>query len=253
MIPNLIHFIYGLDQEFSKKPFSFIHNLAIKSAKNINKCEIVIHYHYEPQNEFWEEIKPHVSLNKINNVPSQIHGNPVLYPEHICDLLRLEILYECGGIYLDIDTICIDPFTSLFSHTTVMGMEIFNKTINGLCNAVILCEKNSPFIKHWIDSFSEFNPYHWNKMAVEMPYELSLKYPNLIEIEPYVSFFKYDWHNIIDIFNGDSQANLSGALSLHLWESKLFHPILKHITKEDILNRECLFNTYTRSHLNFNV
>ena len=47
--------------------------------------------------------------------------------EEICgkvDIMRLEILYKYGGIYIDADSICIEPFdTYLMAHTAFAGYE----------------------------------------------------------------------------------------------------------------------------------
>ena len=49
MIPNIIHFIYGLDPSFGGKPFMLFHYLAIKSAYEVNKPDkIYFVYAYEP-------------------------------------------------------------------------------------------------------------------------------------------------------------------------------------------------------------
>lgn len=39
-------------------------------------------------------------------------------------LISLQALYKFGGIYLDLDTICVKPFTELLTHHFVMGQEL---------------------------------------------------------------------------------------------------------------------------------
>lgn len=250
MIPKIIHFIYGLSDDFSLKPFSFFHYISILSAKKCNGCPVYLHIRHEPRNNFWYDLsKDLVEIKNIPNIPEVFSEKRIIFNEHRCDYLRLQILSEYGGIYLDIDTICNKSFDTLLGYDCVMGIEKFNGVTNGLCNAVILSSKESQFIKHWINYFDiEFDPQDWNKMAVRIPYEISKKYPNLIHIERQDSFFRYDWHNIIDMFNGDSPST-SGDYVHHLWESKLYHPILKHISLSDIRNRECLYNNIAKKFL----
>ena len=60
MIPNIIHFIVGLEEKFGNAPFSLIHFLAILSAKKVNNPEkIYFHYAYEPEGKWWEKAKPY--------------------------------------------------------------------------------------------------------------------------------------------------------------------------------------------------
>jgi len=50
MIPNIIHFIYGLKEDFGGIPFSLVHYLAIKSACEVNRPEqINFYFRYEPK------------------------------------------------------------------------------------------------------------------------------------------------------------------------------------------------------------
>ena len=54
MIPNIIHFIFGMAPDFGGIPFSMVNYLAIKSAIDINKPETVIfHYEFEPEGSWW--------------------------------------------------------------------------------------------------------------------------------------------------------------------------------------------------------
>ena len=248
MIPKIIHFIFGLSETFSEKPFSLFHSLCIQSFRHFHPdYEIVCHVKYAPNNEYWDNIQNFVILDNISYVPDKIFDKPIIHLEHYCDLLRLDILYQTGGIYVDIDTLCIKPFDPLlFENKCIMGIEQFGGTINGLCNAVILSPEKNEFVKLWRDSFVEFDPYDWNKMPVRKPYELSIQYPTLVSVKSQKLFFKYDWHSIIDIFNKDADRNviLEECFSIHLWESKLYNPILRHITEVDILKRNSFFTDF---------
>jgi len=250
MIPQKIHYIYGLDPEFSKKPFTLIHYLSVISAHFSQQFDITIHIKYEPKNNvWWEKTKPWVTIKELPDVPNEFFGIPIVFPEHKCDYLRLKILDEVGGIYMDMDTICVAPLFPLLAHDFVMGEERLDKNLNGLCNAIVMAKPQNQFGRIWLDSFRDFNPLDWNLMAVRRPLEIALQNQTKIHIEPSSSFFKYDWHHILDIFNGEV-VDYSDIYTIHLWESKLYHPILKHITIEDIVARDCYFNKLARKYLN---
>ena len=248
MIPKQIHFIYGLVENFSKKPFCFFHYLSVLSAKKCNRCEIVLHVNHEPKNnEWWDRTKELVTIRKITDVPSEIFGKKIIYPEHKCDILRLKILNEIGGIYLDIDTICHNPFDDLLNNDCVMGIEMNpDGKIDGLCNAVIMAKPFNSFLNRWLESYVDFIPTDWNQMPVRKPYQLFLDNPDGIHVEPHHSFFEYNWHSIVDIFSGD--VNVFNGYSIHLWESKIYNSILRHITFDDVMDRPCLYNLMAKKY-----
>jgi len=57
-IPRVFHFVFGLNPQFSFKPFSVLHYVAVKSAILINKAEkVYVYYSYEPEGFWWNETK----------------------------------------------------------------------------------------------------------------------------------------------------------------------------------------------------
>lgn len=233
MIPKIIHFIYGLDEHSSDIPFSYFHYVSIRSAKVINPdCEVVMHYQFEPpNNEWWEKSKNYMKMDRLSSTPEFIHGKKVKYHAHKADLLRVEILLAEGGIYLDADTLCVKPFEPLMVNPFTMGMEIYEGQITGLCNAVIISEKDHEFLRLWKEEFVHFRPDHWNFMACLKPLELFLSHQHLVYLEPPESFFRLTW----------SEKDLQSAhvdvvpytrsYSMHLWQSGNFQKYLQKIRK----------------------
>jgi Glycosyltransferase sugar-binding region containing DXD motif len=185
MIPNRIHFIFGLDPLFGGKPFSFIHYLAIRSAAVVNQPdEMILHYAYEPDGIWWEAAKPLLTLNRVT--PSdEIFKRRIMHFAHKADVLRLELLRIEGGIYLDMDIFCIRSFEPLRNYHLVMGVE----PNAGLCNAVILAEPNSEFLETWLTAYRTFDETRWNYHSVQLPYQLSMIHSDLIHVEDEYSFF----------------------------------------------------------------
>lgn len=185
MIPNCIHFIFGLDPTFGGKPFSFVHYLAIASASIVNKPdEIVLHYAHEPDGEWWERSKSLLRLSPVR-APESVHGRSITHFAHKADVLRLEILKSEGGIYLDVDTFCVSSFAPLLVHSAVMGIE----PNAGLCNAVILAEKNAPFVNTWLEAYRDFSSEDWRSHSVRLPYRIAKAHPQLVHVEDEYSFF----------------------------------------------------------------
>jgi len=253
MIPKTIHFIFGLSEDFAKMPFSLYHYLAALSAKVTNKdYEIVIHYYYEPvNNEWWERCKQIAKMDKLRSSPTSIYGKIIKHCAHKADFVRVEILLVEGGVYLDMDTICIKSFDPvlIFPEKFVMGLEIWNGQIIGLCNAVIISEKNASFLQSWRDRFIDFNPDDWNKISVQTPFKLAVKYPHLIHIEPPESFFRLNWgmEDIQTMHEGI--LNFERSYSQHLWECKSYELYLSKLTLEDIKTRNSSYNLIARKML----
>lgn len=67
------------------------------------------------------------------------------------DYLRLWILYNEGGIYLDTDVQVIKPFDDLLDNPMFLGYEMNNYIGTGIIGAI----KNNPYIKELLNFYSE--------------------------------------------------------------------------------------------------
>jgi hypothetical protein len=277
MIPNLIHFVFGMAADFGGKPFSLSHYLAIKSAITINKPDAVfMHYEFEPKGEWWEKAKPLVTLNKIK-APDSFMGRRLYHVAHKADVVRLQVLQEMGGIYLDMDTICVKPLNGLLKHSFIIGQELEpeytpknwrqklkhaikskfktkkQNKINGLCNAVIGAEKNSEIIDMWLNSYSSFRSRgrdkYWNEHSVCIPKKLAEEFPDKITLlDPYAFHYPlYNKNGLQDMF--EKSIDFPGAYLHHLWESFSWDTYLHNLTAKKIFERDTTYNCIARKHL----
>ena len=252
MIPNIIHFCFGFQKDFGEKPFSIFHYISIKSAYKINKPDkIFLYYKYEPTGEWWEKAKEYISTQQIEP-PDEIEGNHLLHYAHKSDVFRLLILHERGGIYLDMDTICKKPFGDLLENKFVIGRQ--GRFMRGnLCNAVMLAEKDSEFIKLWLEEYKSFRSKgfdeYWDEHSVKVPYRLSLKYPDLIHIEEYDRFHYplYYKHSLKKLFK--KNLDFKNAYCHHLWENGSYEKYLKDLNEDYILNVNTTYNKLARKYL----
>jgi hypothetical protein len=256
MIPNIIHFIYGLSPDFGGKPFVLAHYLAIKSAFEVNKPEkIYFHYVYSPAGEWWERAKQYLTLTKMEPVES-IFGNQLHHFAHQADVARLTILIEKGGIYLDMDTICVKPFHPLRKYPFVIGRQGYGKTLFGLCNAVMMAEKNAVFLTEWLHQYKTFRSNgfddYWDEHSVVVPYLLSHA-PALrssFHVESYKSFH-YPLHDQEGLTRMFEETHVfKGAYCHHLWESISYHSYLKLLTVDSIFKHESTYNNIAKRFLN---
>ena len=257
-IPNIIHFVYGFKEQIEE--FDLYKYLAIKSAYDINKPDkIYFHYFYEPHGYWWNKIKPYLTLELINP-PTEIYGNNIYHYAHKADIVRLQKLIEYGGIYLDIDTICLKSFSDLLNNDFLMGIQTNsdNTKIYGLCNAIILSKKNAPFAVNWLESYKTFRSKgrdeYWDEHSVLMPYELSKIYSNEIKILNSNAFFYPLWYEINDIlFNENIKIDeykkiIKNNYCIHLWDT-YSNNYLRSLTENIIFEKNTIYNIFCRKFL----
>lgn len=278
MIPNILHFVFGMAQDFGGKPFSLPHSLSIKSAVELNKPDAAyFHYEFEPEGECWEKTKEFLTLNKIK-APDSFMGNRLYHVAHKADVIRLQVLKETGGIYLDMDTISVKPLTILQNNSFAIGQELkvpyslrnFRQKIKysirkrtglikedcsaaGLCNAVLLSEKNSDFVNLWLNEYATFRSKgrdkYWNEHSVRIPGNLAVRYPDKITVlSPYAFHYPlYDEPGLKSMF--EEVAVFPEAYLHHLWESFSWEKYLSQLTREAILTRDTTYNLIARKYL----
>ncbi|KAI9326236.1 hypothetical protein DFJ73DRAFT_666173 [Zopfochytrium polystomum] len=195
-VPKLVHFIFGLQPDFGGYPFLFVHYMAVKAAHDAVRPDAIwMHYKHEPAGEWWERAKRLVVLKKIEDVPTEVFGKRITNVSHMADVLRLRILLEHGGIYLDSDVIVYRSLDPLLHHTTVLGFE----DDDGLCNGLIVAAPNATFLRAWLDAYRSFHRDRWNEHSVVVPLRIAREDDGMrwkregLCVMPRVSFFYPSW------------------------------------------------------------
>lgn len=278
MVPEIFHFIF-LIQGNQRNTFGITHYLAIKSACVVNRPKTVFfHHNSEPSGEWWEKTKPLVIMKRVDP-PEEIFGRALLHPAHQADVIRLQALKEYGGVYLDMDTICIKPLQEFYRFGFAMGRQLappvyygcglwervvksvrlrtvapFRKIkVHGLCNGVLLSERNSPFVTIWLDSYKSFRSrgvdQYWDEHSIKIPYRLSQKYPELItQLDPYYFHFPlWDAEGLSLLF--EKNITFDNAYIHHIWESKAREKYLSPLTAATILQTDTTYNRIARRYL----
>jgi mannosyltransferase OCH1-like enzyme len=166
MIPKVIHFIWIKANKKFDDSFAF----SMKTAVLNTNCKIVLHTDDKDIASIsGVEIRyrsfPTVMNNILINYKEQLPvGERV---SHIKDIIRLEILYEEGGIYSDCDVVWLRNPWEYWDKKIVIGYT--NQHYKILCNAIIMSEPKQeallqyknwaisqyPSKKYWIPA----NPY----------------------------------------------------------------------------------------------
>lgn len=247
MIPNILHYVHLSE---GGRPWQLHHYLSVKSAVERSGVEnITVWMDEEPTGEWWNKTVPMVQLEFIEP-PTEIYGKPITQLAHKSDVLRLQILIEHGGIYVDTDVIFLKPFTHLLDNEFILGQQGVDGN-EGLCPAVILSEPDSTFAKLWLagfrDSFLGGPPgsIGWSSHSVGYPHFLSKQYPEYLTIEDFDKFFwpLYHKEHLKALF--EDLHEFPNALSIHLWETSSKH-YLEGITEDNIKTVNTSFNLCVR-------
>ena len=140
----------------------------------------------------------------------------------LSDYVRLKVLYEYGGIYMDTDMLVIKPFDFLLQHKCFLGYQS-NSQING---SIIGCVKGNNFIKACFDRYEsmEFDEMRLMSMAIPVIItDVFEKFPvkHDVEIYPYTYFYPYLFEesltgkNYLETVKPETYA-------IHLWNASWF-------------------------------
>jgi hypothetical protein len=230
-IPNNFHFIFGLKPQ--DEPFHIAWYLCLRSCLEVNKPDrVFFHYHNEPYGKWWERIKSELELIYVEeeefikqntayqgNEEGRFIQQMKLQYAHQSDFIRLRALLEYGGVYADIDTMFVKPYPdTFFSQPCVMGRETESNESETLCNALIMAEQNSAFIKNWLARMYEVFDGTWNRHSCLEPALLSKEFSQDISVVDKEYFFDYSYttEGLASLFG---KVDLPGenVSSIHMW------------------------------------
>ena len=156
-IPKIIHLLYFGETEF----YNFHHRCILSMLVYMPEYEVRIYNAREPpaENKYWRDIKAHprVRIHTIDP-PLYFDGFELKHFQYKADVARLEVLYEHGGVYLDIDMLIVRPFHEIFAsgHSFYISEEREGSGGRGsgaLINAFLASKPKNEFIKLWLNEF----------------------------------------------------------------------------------------------------
>lgn len=122
----------------------------------------------------------------------------------MADYLRIKILYEQGGIYIDTDVQAIKRLDDLLDRKILLGYEGYTKTTvnESIGTGFIGAEKNNEFIGKVFEFYNtkimSSPQYKIPNIMTEVYESLSDEEKNEINILPYEYFAPYDYREIFD-------------------------------------------------------
>jgi len=153
-IPKIIHILYFGETDF----YNFHHRCLHSMLQYMPNYEIRIYNAKEPVgNVYWDDIKkqPRISIHKMDP-PVFYDGFELKHFQYKADVVRLELLYKHGGVYLDLDMLITRPFDNVFAsgHSFYISEERANGAGDGaLINAFLAAKPKNGFIQLWLNEF----------------------------------------------------------------------------------------------------
>lgn len=257
MIPNTIHMIYPVTEK--TRPWSIINTLAVKLARK----------HHDGPIRLWTNDVHSLPLSIYNlasvcstDLPTHIEGVEIKYPQYIADVMRLQILRDHGGIYMDTDILLQKPLTEFLSEVRlVMSWETQDR--RSISNALMMSPPGNSlmmpppgyvFIEEWLGRMPKaIQSETWAYGGVVLP--------ALMAEEPYLK----DYCTVLDhtfccpldlsrpwlfdpALKAEAKKKIKDAYAVHVFET-FWRDIIKDITPDWIEQNDCLISeliTHTR-------
>lgn len=216
-VPKVVHFVFGLVEDYGGRPFNVMHHNAVMSAAmRLKPEEILFHYRYEPDTEWYRRIRPLITPRKLTT-RSDYDEERHLHFAHQADFVRLQLLRDIGGVYLDLDTIVVNSFDAFLNCEFTIGIQGM-VTVDGLSNAVLISAKNTAFVAEWLKYYDDFSDRERDRFSVRLPYAMWRSGRVAANVQPYDRFH---WPLGDDLMTSMFQEDRSfpNAVCHHLWES----------------------------------
>lgn len=230
-IPKIIHLLY-----FGETEFHNFHDRCVRSMLfHMRDYRVVIYNNIEPNdNAFWNKLKTHprVTIEHID-VPTHFDGYELGHFQYKADVVRLEILYKHGGVYLDLDMLIVRNFSEVFNSGKDLYLSREGES-PGLINAFIAAKPKNEFLKIWLDNFKTglrmgVWAYHirdTNRLLIEKHPYYESKFG--IEILHHEKFFPIPW-TARDVFNSEREFEFTNKhYGVHLFETILFDVVKRN-------------------------
>ena len=228
-IPKIVHMIYFKGVEFAKYHYACI----LSVVKHMPNHKIIVYNDVEPVNNvYWNKIKKYVSIEKTDP-PTHFDDYPLKYIQYKADVIRLEKLYEHGGIYLDLDLLVIKNFEHIINNGDFFISEENSKEGRLLINCFLASKPKNEFILKWLETFkSGLRMNNWayhirnsNKLLLDAKKHYMFKYN--IKILNNETFLPFTWGERDKFINIKENLN-DNIHGIHLFETILHNDLINN-------------------------
>lgn len=194
-VPNIVHYIwFGCD--YKRSTMDTLQFLSMLSAYLIlNPKHLLFHADCQPKGPYFDLIsRLPVFRFILTEAPTTVHNRPVKNPAHQSDVLRLRLLRQYGGIYLDDTEIVTKPFTELMKY----DMTLPHQSNGTLQNGVIVARPESAFLRRWyLYGYKDFDDKRWGWNSCIQPYKLDTQFPGKLHVEKNTFMPIWDQYNVL--------------------------------------------------------
>lgn len=257
--PNIIHMIYFKGPK--SREFSYINYLAVRAAKEVqNPDKLYLYYNVEPENNcHWEDVKQYATLVQME-APAEYEGVSLHdWPQYQADIVRLQKLYDEGGIYLDTDAILTKPLSPFMNSALTMCGYVagiskeLGHEVDSIPVSTIIAKPKSEFIKIWLERMADglkSNIWAWH--AVNLPVKIYKERSDLLNLQEMSTFLPFDFNNdqILTLTDDDSDAYvdaIEGSYAVHMWDS-VWVEKNKSVTQEFVSSSSAPFSKIFRKY-----
>ena len=181
-IPRIVHFVYGMMPQARPMPESVA--IAVGMAHIVYfPARVMFHVSYTPLGVWWERVKSivEVHVHAVATVATA-QNRCLLHYAHRADVLRLRVLEEFGGVYLDTDVIALRPLPLNTSRFLIPWQDSpawswrKGSLHYGMCNAVMASEPGSSAVRALLRNYGSFRSYgrdeFWDEHSVRLVAEV---------------------------------------------------------------------------------
>jgi hypothetical protein len=250
MIPNTIHFIYPVTER--TRPWSLVNHAAIMLARKHHPNDKIIVWANKPNSSFKMRLSADLADARIEfiDLPTQIEGVEIEHPQYMSDVLRLQILYAHGGVYMDTDMLLrtdVDDLRDIAQNHNRLVLSYENEDRSSICNALMVTPAENAFISAWLDAMPDaLRSTTWGNGGVVLPVELS-KRQGLIDTRVILNYklacsldLSRPW--LFDpALREEAIARVGNATAIHVFET-YWRDTVKHVDWGWVDRTPCLFS-----------
>jgi hypothetical protein len=161
-IPNVLHFVYILVDPTSDFPLQFSHFISIYAAwYRWRPDKIYLHVNVDADSEpirraksgatgKWNQLVfnfPDIVINTVQVPTHTDAGIEIVRPEHLSDFVRVQVVHDFGGIYIDTDVHALRDVATLreMGFGAVTGRQTYGSVQSG----TFMSEKGGELISRW--------------------------------------------------------------------------------------------------------
>jgi hypothetical protein len=218
-IPNYYHIMWFK----GNRKWIMVHYLSVLLVKKMqNPLAIYIYNDIEPENNKWWDLTKTIQGVHIVKapVPTFINNKQIPWVQHKADVARIYTIYERGGVYIDSDLLLYRDVSNILVKGKV---NMSYQNANGVWNGFIAAPPKHPYMMEWINAYKSLygssDVDHWAGLSINMPFTLSNRYPNHVNIMPSITFLPFGWHDD-NLYTDGCTDSFMDSYGMHLWETE---------------------------------